>query len=186
MPTATLKKGETLNSLLLNVGIVKNSKEITQVRYYKNNNLIHTNYPSAGATSDYYIDGSTITTDSTYKVSVYDGTSEVFSSDITIYFVNSFYYGVVNTFPPTVSNVLGLTEDKTAKENKKYTFNATEQIIVVAYPSAYGDLKYISSSSENLGGSFVKSVLYMNNENYNIYFLPNNVFVTGQVIEFDF
>lgn len=138
--------GETINSVILNSVITKGSKDITEIKYYKNGVQIQDK--TTGITlNDSFTDANIISSDVTYYAEVSDGTSTVKTNEITINFVTHFYHGLIAD-TDTVSETLikSLTALKVLKSNLSETYSPNFQKILFAFPTSYGSLNSINDS----------------------------------------
>lgn len=126
-----------------------------------------------------------VTTDTTYEVvATKDGKSITESTSVT--FVNPSYYGVVsNDFTVSSGNISALQE--IIKTGREYEGTATTsyQKVCYAYPSSFGELESIKDgSNQEILGSWTKSSLQINGENYHVYVLTDASTVTDYVLKF--
>lgn len=126
-----------------------------------------------------------VTTNTTYEVvATKDDKSITESTSVT--FVNPSYYGVVsNNFTVSSGNISALQE--IIKTGREYEGTATTsyQKVCYAYPSSFGELESIKDgSNQEILGSWTKSSLQMNGENYHVYVLSDASTVTDYVLKF--
>jgi len=179
------KKSDVLNGLMLNALITNKSEFVKEIKYFKNNQVIQTKTFNSSTTNDSFIDGANITTSTSYKISVNDSKETVVSDTVDLFFVNPFFHGVMSTLPNS-TNVTSMIEDVSTRSNKKYVVSPNGEYIVFAYPSSYGDLKSIMTDDEEMIDSFVVNIVSILGENYNVYYLPNLIYLDNINIEFIF
>lgn len=170
--TGVKKKGTSVASVVMTVKVTKNTKAVTQIRFYVGNTVVETvtSGVGEGGTFSYtYTPQTAITTDTTFKADVTDGTQSVTSSTVSLTFVNPYYYGVTNS-DITAEVVVALTELVQAKGNKELNYTATAQHGVFAYPASYGNLSHILDPNgyENISG-WTKSNVTIGEVSYNVY-----------------
>jgi hypothetical protein len=169
-PTQTVyNKGEAINSVILNFNVVKGSNDLLKAEVYRNNSLIATvNNISNG--NNTFVDGTVITSDTSYYIKIFDNKKVVQSNEIDIHFISDYYYGVAS-----INNVINqsfiksLSFVKDVKQNLTEEFNVNNQKVVFAYPQSYGDLLSIMYDDMNYLDSFDKSIIMIDNVNYNVY-----------------
>lgn len=101
----------------------------------------------------------------------------------TVTFIQPFYYG--KTAGTSISDFTGLTEDITAKGQKKYKFTTNNEHMVIAYDSSYGDLTSILDANgfEVISG-WTKSTLTVDGFSYYVWIA--NLATTDTNAEFTF
>lgn len=134
----------------INTSVTKKSESIQSIKFYQNNNLINTisTNCSNGGTFSYTLEPSVSITSNTsnsyFKVIVYDGTTNVTANTNSFTFVYPYYYGVINNDAEINETLIkSLTKQVVAKGNKTYSYSPNFQKMVIAYPKSYGVLKSI-------------------------------------------
>ena len=134
----------------INTSVTKKSESIQSIKFYQNNNLINTisTNCSNGGTFSYTLEPSVSITSNTsnsyFKVIVYDGTTNVTVNTNSFTFVYPYYYGVINNDAEINETLIkSLTKQVVAKGNKTYSYSPNFQKMVIAYPKSYGVLKSI-------------------------------------------
>lgn len=189
------EKGTTVNVSYVDAVVSKKSENIASVALYNGSTVVETKTEdvSAGGTIR-FSQSIAITADTTLKVKATDAkptTVEATAAEYT--FVYPFFYGIVAKNATTLDSaaVLALTKDVSIKENKTYVFTMADQCVVIAYPSAYGDLVAIRDDNgfNNLP-NFTKSVVAVTGtdstaQNYNVY-VKEPATATGFKFTFEF
>jgi hypothetical protein len=86
----------------------------------------------------------------------------------TLQFIQPYYYGASST--STISDFTGLTESVTAKGQKTFNFTTNNDYMVMAYDSAYGNIKTIlDGNGFDVTGGWTKSTLTVSGFSYNVY-----------------
>lgn len=144
--TTIREKGDAVTATTLSATVGKTAEDITEVRFYKGVDLIHTeSSPNpAGDTVNYNWTGS-FSDNTTFSVQVDDTTgSNKASASRTFTFVYPYYVGAGAASLPAAS-VAGLTKRLiTSTASRQETITATAgQVLYFAYPASYGDLTSI-------------------------------------------
>jgi len=107
------------------------------------------------------------------------------TAEKTITFIQPFYYGVSNS--SSVSDFTGLTSNVTPKGNKTFSFTTSNQYMVFAYDSSYGNLKNIIDPNgfETISG-WTKSTLTVGGFSYFVYVSNSPTTDTGASFTFKF
>lgn len=150
-PNASIYEyGRIVSVTNINARVTKKSESIQNIKFYKNNNLINTisTNCSNGGTFSYTLETSVSITSNTsnsyFKVIVYDGTTNVTANTNSFTFVYPYYYGVINNDAEINETLIkNLTKQVVAKGNKTYSYSPNFQKMVIAYPKSYGVLKSI-------------------------------------------
>lgn len=169
--------GDTVNSVMLELNIVKGTNNLVKAEIYKNGSLLTTLNTIVNGVNN-YVDGTPITTDTSYYVKVFDDKGSVQSQEINFKFVNKLFYGKVadnvivnDALIQSLNNVNFVDE---------FQFNIStlndEKIIIVSY-SDLGSV--IDSDNYDIIESFTKSILNLNINNvstpYNVYVSTNTI-----------
>jgi len=140
--------GSTIASTVLNATTVKNSSNITGVVFYKNASLLHTQaspLPNGGLES--YTDSTPNTTNTSYYVTVTDGTTTVTSNTATFTFVYPYLYGINSPALSFGSMYGSLTHLIAAQGTKTTSFAPNSQVMYFGYPASYPDLTSIKDQN---------------------------------------
>ena len=166
-PSKTLYKiGEIVNSIELIAATTKKSENIENIKYYIDGALVDTKDETTdpgienGGTYT-YTHGTPFSTDTTFKVDVYDG-KNITTKTIKIEFVNPFYCGLASS-----------TLQEIVQKKGDYTYNnitCNNDSIVFKYPKSYGTLTSIldSNNFENIS-AFTRSEEVINSVDYYVY-----------------
>ena len=193
-PTATaFKKGTSIGSTLLSLGITKKSKDIVRVDYKRNGSIIHTN-STPNNTSDSWTDSTPITDTTTFKCTVNDGRTDTDSNTITFSAVYQMYQGKVasDVTSPNESQIKANSEIVKTKQNIVQAFTLANEKAIFAYPVGYGNLaSIIDHNGFNITNSFTKTTIGVTmNDNtvqvFNVYTMNNPATVTNFNITFNF
>ena len=166
-PSKTLYKiGEVVNSIDMIANVTKKSNNIENIKYYIDGALVDTKDKTTdtgienGGTYTYTY-GTPFSTDTTFKVDVYDGKNTT-TKTIKVEFVNPFYCGLASG---TLQEIL--------QKKGAYTYNnitCNNDSIVFKYPKSYGTLTSIldSNNFENIS-AFSRSEEVINSVDYYVY-----------------
>ena len=166
-PSKTLYKiGEVVYSIDMIATVTKKSENIESIKYYIDGALVDTKDETTdpgienGGTYT-YTHGTPFSTDTTFKVDVYDG-KNITTKTIKIEFVNPFYCGLASS---TLQEIVQKKDD--------YTYNnitCNNDSIVFKYPKSYGTLTSIldSNNFENIS-AFTQSEEVINSVDYYVY-----------------
>ena len=189
----TYMKGNTQTVTKVTVNVTKKTDNIAKVELFNSTSTLNTSTLveertgdaiKAGGKVEFTVSRSVSSDGGQYRARVTDARGSTATADTTKFtFINPFYYGVCAAnaqITNTVVTDLGLTSDLKGKPSGKNTvdFNYTtnSQRMVIAYPSAYGDLKSIKDGNglENLStfaNKYTVSITneYGNTESYYVY-----------------
>ena len=166
-PSKTLYKiGDIVNSIDMIANVTKKSNNIENIKYYIDGALVDTKDETTntgienGGTYTYTY-GTPFSTDTTFKVDVYDGKNTT-TKTIKVEFVNPFYCGLASS---TLQEIL--------QKKGAYTYNnitCNNDSIVFKYPKSYGTLTSIldSNNFENIS-AFTRSEEVINGVDYYVY-----------------
>jgi hypothetical protein len=204
----TYMKGNTQTITSVTATVTKKTSKINKVELYNGSTLVDTattttsggSLENGGAVS-FSVDREVSSNGGQYKVKVYDvegKTAEANTGSFT--FVNPYYYGVCAPNAEITDNVvtdLGLTyvSSLPGKPSGKNTINidytTNSQRMVIAYPTAYGELKSIKDGNgmENLTAFANKKTAQITNsygytESYYVY--TNGVTSVAATMKFAF
>ena len=166
-PSKTLYKiGEVVNSINMIANVTKKSNNIENIKYYIDGTLVDTKDKTTdtgieNGGSYTYTYGTPFSTDTTFKVDVYDGKNTT-TKTIKVEFVNPFYCGLASS---TLQEIL--------QKKGAYTYNnitCNNDSIVFKYPKSYGTLTSIldSNNFENIS-AFTRSEEVINGVDYYVY-----------------
>lgn len=166
-PSKTLYKiGEVVNTIDMIANVTKKSNNIENIKYYIDGALVDTKDETTdtgienGGTYT-YTHGTPFSTDTTFKVDVYDGKNTT-TKTIKVEFVNPFYCGLASS-----------TLQEIVQKKGAYTYNnitCNNDSIIFKYPKSYGTLTSIldSNNFENIS-AFSRSEEVINSVDYYVY-----------------
>ena len=183
-PSTTIyESGTTVSSITFTINAVKKSNDIQSIKVYDGSTLLTTitSGVASGGTFTYTY-SCNITSNTTLKVEVSDGTSTV-SATKNITFANKSYYGFVadgTTVNETVIKALQNNVLKTSKALNYTGINCTDSKIVYAYPQNQG---LLSSILDGNGFDYIDSYdctnITVNGVNYNVYVMIDPTTLDG-------
>ena len=181
--TTVYESGTTVSSIKFTISATKKSDIIQSIKVYNGSTLLTTitSGVASGGTFTYTY-SCNITSNTTLKVEVSDGTSTV-SATKNITFANKSYYGFVadgTTVNETVIKALQNNVLKTSKALNYTGINCTDSKIVYAYPQNQG---LLSSILDGNGFDYIDSYDYtnitVNGVNYNVYVMIDPTTLNG-------
>ena len=181
--TTVYENGTTVSSIKFTISATKKSDIIQSIKVYDGSTLLTTitSGVASGGTFTYTY-SCNITSNTTLKVEVSDGTSTV-SATKNITFANKSYYGFVadgTTVNETVIKALQNNVLKTSKALNYTGINCTDSKIVYAYPQNQGLLNSILDGS---GFDYIDSYdctnITVNGVNYNVYVMIDPTTLDG-------
>ena len=179
----TYESGTTVSSITFTINTTKKSNDIQSIKVYDGSTLLTTitSGVANGGTFTYTY-SCNITSNTTLKVEVSDGTSTV-SATKNITFANKSYYGFVadgTTVNETVIKALQNNVLKTSKALNYTGINCTDSKIVYAYPQNQG---LLSSILDGSGFDYIDSYdctnITVNGVNYNVYVMIDPTTLDG-------
>ena len=186
--TTVYESGTTVSSIKFTISATKKSDIIQSIKVYDGSTLLTTitSGVANGGTFTYTY-SCNITSNTTLKVEVSDGTSTV-SATKNITFANKSYYGFVadgTTVNETVIKALQNNVLKTSKALKYTGINCTNSKIVYAYPQNQG---LLSSILDGSGFDYIDSYDCTNTTvdgvNYNVYVMIDPTTLDGFMQKF--
>lgn len=161
--------GDVISGTTLTANVTKKSNPITSVKFSKGGVVLTTDTSKPNGGTYTYGYGANITSDTTFKVEVYDGRTTI-TKLLEYKFINPMYYGMLSTSNPTESDITGLTKLVEVKGNKTLSFTDVNKRATFAYPASYGNLQKIEDQNtfDNTSG-FTKSTVTINGVAYNVY-----------------
>ena len=186
--TTVYENGTTVSSIKFTINTTKKSDIIQSIKVYDGSTLLTTitSGVASGGTFTYTY-SCNITSNTTLKVEVSDGTSTV-SATKNITFANKSYYGFVadgTTVNETVIKALQNNVLKTSKALKYTGINCTNSKIVYAYPQNQG---LLSSILDGSGFDYIDSYDCTNTTvdgvNYNVYVMIDPTTLDGFMQKF--
>ena len=157
-PAATIYEiGATVSSITFSITATKKSKDITSIKIYDGTQLINTitdDVANGGTFS--YTYSCNITTNTSLKVEVTDGTSTA-SAVEGIVFTNRSYYGFVANDATVDDVAVKALQNNSLKTTKALTYSGITcsfSKLVYAYPKSFGTLKSIL---DNNGFDYISS-----------------------------
>ena len=181
--TTVYESGTTVSSIKFTISATKKSDIIQSIKVYDGSTLLTTitSGVASGGTFTYTY-SCNITSNTTLKVEVSDGTSTV-SATKNITFANKSYYGFVadgTTVNETVIKALQNNVLKTSKALNYTGINCTDSKIVYAYPQNQGLLNSILDGS---GFDYIDSYdctnITVDGVNYNVYVMIDPTTLDG-------
>ena len=173
-PSTTIyESGTTVSSIIFTINVTKKSNDIQSIKVYDGSTLLTTitSGVANGGTFTYTY-SCNITSNTTLKVEVSDGTSTS-SATKNITFGYKSYYGFVadgTTVNETVIKALQNNVLKTSKALNYTGINCTDSKIVYAYPKSQG---LLSSVLDGSGFDYIDSydclTMTVNGEDYYVY-----------------
>ena len=183
-PSTTIYESRTtVSSITFTINVTKKSNDIQSIKVYDGSTLLTTitSGVANGGTFTYTY-SCNITSNTTLKVEVSDGTSTV-SATKSITFVYKSYYGFVadgTTVNETVIKALQNNVLKTSKALNYTGINCTDSKIVYAYPQNQG---LLSSILDGNGFDYIDSYdctnITVNGVNYNVYVMIDPTTLDG-------
>ena len=186
--TTVYESGTTVSSIKFTISATKKSDIIQSIKVYDGSTLLTTitSGVANGGTFTYTY-SCNITSNTTLKVEVSDGTSTV-SATKNITFANKSYYGFVadgTTVNETVIKALQNNVLKTSKALNYTGINCTDSKIVYAYPQNQG---LLSSILDGSGFDYIDSYDCTNTTvdgvNYNVYVMIDPTTLDGFMQKF--
>lgn len=186
--TTVYESGTTVSSIKFTINVAKKSDIIQSIKVYDGSTLLTTitNGVANGGTFTYTY-SCNITSNTTLKVEVSDGTSTV-SATKNITFANKSYYGFVadgTTVNETVIKTLQNNILKTSKALNYTGINCTNSKIVYAYPQNQG---LLSSILDGSGFDYINSYdctnITVDGVNYNVYVMIDPTTLDGFMQKF--
>lgn len=183
-PSTTIyESGTTVSSITFTINVTKKSNDIQSIKVYDGSTLLTT--ITSGVTNGgtfTYTYSCNITSNTTLKVEVSDGTSTT-SATKNITFGYKSYYGFVadgTTVNETVIKALQNNVLKTSKALNYTGINCTDSKIVYAYPQNQG---LLSSILDGSGFDYIDSYdctnITVNGVNYNVYVMIDPTTLDG-------
>ena len=186
--TTVYESGTTVSSIIFTINVTKKSNDIQSIKVYDGSTLLTTitSGVASGGTFTYTY-SCNITSNTTLKVEVSDGTSTV-SATKNITFANKSYYGFVadgTIINETVIKALQNNILKTSKALNYTGINCTNSKIVYAYPQNQG---LLSSILDGSGFDYIDSYDCINTTvdgvNYNVYVMIDPTTLDGFMQKF--
>ena len=186
--TTVYESGTTVSSIKFTISATKKSDSIQSIKVYDGSTLLTTitSGVANGGTFTYTY-SCNITSNTTLKVEVSDGTSTV-STTKNITFANKSYYGFVadgTTVNETVIKALQNNVLKTSKALKYTGINCTNSKIVYAYPQNQG---LLSSILDGSGFDYIDSYnctnITVDGVKYNVYVMIDPTTLDGFMQKF--
>lgn len=183
-PSTTIyESGTTVSSIIFTINVTKKSNDIQSIKVYDGSTLLATitSGVANGGTFTYTY-SCNITSNTTLKVEVSDGTSTA-SATKNITFGYKSYYGFVadgTTVNETVIKALQNNVLKTSKALNYTGISCTDSKIVYAYPQNQG---LLSSILDGSGFDYIDSYdctnITVNGVNYNVYVMIDPTTLDG-------
>ncbi|MDO4295009.1 MAG: hypothetical protein Q4D90_02485 [bacterium] len=157
------------------VNITLGSAAITKIEVFDGSTSLATKTSgiTAGANAITFDAALTVTATKQLSVTVTDADGKTVTAKTGTYnFVNAYYYGAVaaDVVAPTTAQVKALTKSVTAKSNKSFTYNCTDQKMVFAYPASYGALaKILDPNNFDVTDTFTRNDVTVDGVAYYVY-----------------
>ena len=181
--TTVYENGTTVSSIKFTISATKKSDIIQSIKVYDGSTLLTTitSGVASGGTFTYTY-SCNITSNTTLKVEVSDGTSTV-SATKNITFANKSYYGFVADGTIVNETVIKALQNNVLKTSKALNYtgiNCTDSKIVYAYPQNQG---LLSSILDGNGFDYIDSYdctnITVNGVNYNVYVMIDPTTLDG-------
>ena len=133
------ENGSQAGPFTLSVNITKKAQNIQRVQFFNNSEVIHTVLsPKPGGGMESCVTD-VITSNASFNVKVYDGTTDLASSTIAIKFVYPYYVGKVtkDVIVPTGDAIKKLTKTIKQPENVSVTYTFNDEKLVFAVPPGW-------------------------------------------------
>lgn len=183
-PSTTIyESGTTVSSIIFTINVTKKSNDIQSIKVYDGSTLLTTitSGVANGGTFTYTY-SCNITSNTTLKVEVSDGTSTT-SATKNITFANKSYYGFVADGTIVNETVIKALQNNVLKTSKALNYtgiNCTDSKIVYAYPQNQGLLSAILDGN---GFDYIDSYdctnITVNGVNYNVYVMIDPTTLDG-------
>lgn len=173
--------GDKKNITSVTVGWNKGSQQVTKAEVLRDGSPIGEAVVSSGtsvavSTTTPEIGGAAGTVSITTRVTDNAGKPTISGSGSSWTFVYPFYYGVAaNADAVTGEAVAGMTKVVQTKGSKTFSYNANNQVCVIAYPSSYGNLRQIKDPNNfDATGTFARKEVQVTGrdgtpQNYAVY-----------------
>ena len=173
--------GDKKNITSVTVGWNKGSQQVTKAEVLRDGSPIGEAVVSSGtsvavSTTTPEIGGTAGTVSITTRVTDNAAEPTISGSGSTWTFVYPFYYGVAaNADAVTGEAVAGMTKVIQTKGSKTFSYNANNQVCVIAYPSSYGNLRQIKDPNNfDVTGTFARKEVQVTGrdgtpQNYAVY-----------------
>lgn len=173
--------GDKKNITTVTVGWNKGSQQVTKAEVLRDGSPIGEAVVSSGtsvavSTTTPEIGGAAGTVSITTRVTDNVEKPTISGSGKTWTFVYPFYYGVAaNADAVTGEAVAGMTKVVQTKGSKTFSYNANNQVCVIAYPSSYGNLRQIKDPNNfDVTGTFARKEVQVTGrdgtaQNYAVY-----------------
>ena len=178
------EKGNSVNGSTLTLTITNLTQvtlPIDEIRFKIDSTVLDTQTFVAGQSVYTFIYSTVIDTNTTITAELIYDTNKPISKSAGFEFVNAAYYGLVNGLTVTAADITALA--KNVKKTKGFTWNnitMVNQRFCYAYPAGQGNLTSIKDANNfEYIGSYTKTNLVINSENYNVYVLTSPSSVTG-------
>ena len=181
--TTVYESGTTVSSIKFTISATKKSDIIQSIKVYDGSTLLTTitSGVASGGTFTYTY-SCNITSNTTLKVEVSDGTSTV-SATKNITFANKSYYGFVADGTTVNETVIKALQNNVLKISKALNYtgiNCTDSKIVYAYPQNQG---LLSSILDGSGFDYIDSYdctnITVDGVNYNVYVMIDPTTLDG-------
>lgn len=137
--TTVYEVGNTVSQITFAISVTKKSKDIQSIKVYDGSTLlttIDTDVASGGSFS--YTYDCTISTNTTLKVEVSDGSSTVSATKGLVFTYKSYYGALADETSITTDNVKSLSYKLVGNKATTCTYTTANQLMVYAYPKSFG------------------------------------------------
>jgi hypothetical protein len=172
----TYEVGDIINSIMLNYNITKGSNNLVKAEIYKNGSLLTTITNLVNGINN-YVDGTAITSDTSYYIKVYDDKGFVQSNEIKFTFTYKAFYGKIADNVTVTEALIQTLNNVNLVDN--FSFNVSlsdEKIIIVTHENLSS---IIDSDNFDMIESFTVSTMNLNINNISI---PYNIYVSTNTI----
>lgn len=186
--------GNPINEVKLTANTTKKSKNITEVKFFEGNTLIHTvAAPKAGGGSETFTVTTPVQAGTSFKATVSDGQTTTTSGQVSYTFVYPMYVGNVKAASPEQDEIVAMEKlviTKPSQRAKAHTL--TDGRFCIAYPASYGNLKSVLDANQfEILGDFVKETKQIvgldgTSQAYNVYTFKNVVTMTNFTVTYKF
>lgn len=174
----TYQSGDTISSIVFTINVTKKSNDIQSIKIYDGSSLLTaiTSGVANGGTFTYTY-ACNITSNTTLKVEVFDGTSTV-SASKSITFTEKSYYGYVANGTVVDETVVKALQNSVVKTIKALTYSGItcdDSKVVYAYPQSQGLLTSIlDSNGFNYIDSYTCTNITIDSTVYNVYVMNDS------------
>lgn len=172
LSTTSYEVGNTITGgVTLYADVTLGTTAITKLEFLKDDTVVSTVTESLDINNTFnYVYGVDIPNNTTFKVAVTTEDGTVVTDTIDIRFYYPTYYGTTSKDTSSISptDITTMTKVIAPKGNKDYTYTASNERCVLAYPKSYGALSviYDQNKFDNTNSFDVKSITMHSIEYY--------------------